>query len=344
MTLPMVEPVHDYPSLGLDVTIEGVISTQYLHNGERMIVQWTTFWESMADYGYVVPVRVEDNPDADRLFPNLSQVMDLIRGNAVTAPGEKILGVTASGSQIVVRVGTEEPFARNFAVTVPAWEDLGTAVTDAQQSAQEAGVDAQRAETAANNVQADVDAAALAAANQVLADLNQQLLDAQAAAGSASTDAGRAEDAADRAEGAADVADVQPASATQTGIVRLKGDLSGTATAPTVPKLLDKYEKPAGGIPEADLDSDVGTALDSARSALQSVPSQYVTTSGQTAALEPYAKTDTVNGQIGGVQNQVDRAVMQVPGQTPLKSWTGTEAQYNAITTKDPNTMYYRTA
>ena len=51
------------------------------------------------------------------------------------------------------------------------------------------------------------------------------------------------------------------ASTTTKGVVQLAGDLSGTADAPTVPALADKYAKPAGGIPETDLASDVVTKL-----------------------------------------------------------------------------------
>jgi hypothetical protein len=45
------------------------------------------------------------------------------------------------------------------------------------------------------------------------------------------------------------------------GIIQLAGDLAGTAAAPTVPGLASKYVKPAGGIPETDLDSTVQTKL-----------------------------------------------------------------------------------
>lgn len=47
------------------------------------------------------------------------------------------------------------------------------------------------------------------------------------------------------------------------GVVQLAGDLGGTAAAPTVPGLASKYVKPAGGIPETDLDSNVQTKLNS---------------------------------------------------------------------------------
>lgn len=45
------------------------------------------------------------------------------------------------------------------------------------------------------------------------------------------------------------------------GLIQLAGDLSGTATNPTVPALATKYVKPAGGIPETDLESNVQTKL-----------------------------------------------------------------------------------
>jgi hypothetical protein len=51
------------------------------------------------------------------------------------------------------------------------------------------------------------------------------------------------------------------ASTLNKGVVRLAGDLSGTADAPTVPALNSKYVKPPSGIPETDLSSDVQTKL-----------------------------------------------------------------------------------
>jgi hypothetical protein len=51
------------------------------------------------------------------------------------------------------------------------------------------------------------------------------------------------------------------ATATNKGVIQLAGDLGGTASSPTVPALASKYVKPAGGIPETDLDSNVQTKL-----------------------------------------------------------------------------------
>lgn len=355
MSQPLTEPVHTYPALGTDVVLEGLVSTAYLHAGERMSVLWTDFWQSMAEYGYVRPVRVDENPDAALYFPTVAQVMALIGEHAVTAPGERILSVTAQGDQIIVRVGTDEPYARDFAVTVPQWEQQATAV-QAAEDAQQAAEDARdRAETAANNAQADVDAAALAAAQQVLSDLNQQLADAQQAASDASTDAGRAETAAARAEAAADVTDVQPADENTTGIVRLTGDLGGTATNPTVPRLADKYERPASGIPASDLAQGVQDSLGAADSALQSVASDDITDSssvGRQVLRAPSASSarnvldaapGSLEGTVSSLTADVARRVQQVSGQDAVKVWTGTEAQYNALSSKDPGTLYFRT-
>jgi hypothetical protein len=52
------------------------------------------------------------------------------------------------------------------------------------------------------------------------------------------------------------------ASTSSKGIIQLAGDLSGTATAPTVPGLAAKYVLPVGGIPQTDLSSDVQTKLE----------------------------------------------------------------------------------
>lgn len=52
------------------------------------------------------------------------------------------------------------------------------------------------------------------------------------------------------------------ATTTTKGVVRLAGDLGGTANSPTVPGLANKYVLPAGGIPQTDLSSDVQTKLE----------------------------------------------------------------------------------
>ena len=51
------------------------------------------------------------------------------------------------------------------------------------------------------------------------------------------------------------------ATSSSKGTIQLSGDLSGSASAPTVPALASKYVKPPSGIPESDLASAVQTKL-----------------------------------------------------------------------------------
>ena len=62
------------------------------------------------------------------------------------------------------------------------------------------------------------------------------------------------------------VTSVSDATTASKGIIQLAGDLGGTATAPIVPGLADKYTFPSGGIPESDLSADVQAALASGSS------------------------------------------------------------------------------
>lgn len=61
-----------------------------------------------------------------------------------------------------------------------------------------------------------------------------------------------------------------PATSTVLGGVKLNGDLSGDANAPTVAGLAGKYVKPGPGIPYLDLVAAVRASLDKADSAIQS--------------------------------------------------------------------------
>jgi hypothetical protein len=59
---------------------------------------------------------------------------------------------------------------------------------------------------------------------------------------------------------------VNDATTTSKGIIQLAGDLAGTAAAPTVPGLTQKYVKPGSGIPESDLAADIQTKLNNGAS------------------------------------------------------------------------------
>lgn len=357
MTAPVQEVNHDYPPIGATVTIKGLVSTPYLHRNETMQVRWSTFWESMADYGYIAPVSVDQNPDADRLFPTLSEVMQLIGTYASTQPGEKILAIRAVGDTLYVRVGVSVPLSREYPVVVPNWESINDSVAAAAQSAASAAADANRAETAADNAQADVNAAANAAAQSVVGQLQNYVNQSGSNAQTSTDAANRAESAATRAENAADQADVQLASPTQVGIVKLAGDLAGTAQTPTVPGLAEKYVKPGSGIPASDLTSGAQTSLGKADSAYQKpgsgIPATDLASSAQTSlgkADSAYQKPGTgipktdLASAVQTTLGLADIAVSAPGNATGWKFWFGTEAAYQAIATKDARTIYLRSA
>lgn len=355
MTTPVQEQSHDYPAIGASVTIRGLVSTQYLHRNQTMIVRWSEFWEAMADYGYIAPVSVEDNPDADRVFPTLKQVSDLIATYATTQPGERILGVRAVGDTLYVRVGTSVELSREYPVVVPNWAAINQSVAAAAQSAADAAASAAAAQTSMENTQADVNAAANAAAQSVRDQLAQYTTQSGENADDAESAASRAENAATRAENAADTVDVQLASPTQVGILQLAGDLAGTANAPTVPELSSKYVKPGTGIPITDLTTGVQTSLGRADSAYQKpesgIPGSDLTeavntllTAAGTAYQKPspgIPKTDL----IAAVQTSLGLADLSL--QAPATGWKFvvlTEAAYQALATKDAKTIYFRSA
>jgi hypothetical protein len=76
------------------------------------------------------------------------------------------------------------------------------------------------------------------------------------------------------------------ASTSDKGVIQLAGDLAGTAAAPTIPALADKYEKPADGIPEADLTAGVQTKLNAADTGSDADVAGYIADSGSETAQE----------------------------------------------------------
>lgn len=357
MSAPVTEMDHDYPPDGSYVTIEGVISTEYLHRDQRMIIRWTTFWEAMADYGYIRPVNIEDNPDADRLFPTLAEVSALIAQGATTLPGEKILGVRAVDDTLFWRVGADMEHSRELPVVVPRWEEIGVYVDRAETAATDAEAARLAAQTIVANGQYNVQQAADAAAQSVLSQTAANASTAVAAKNSAEAAATRSENAATRAENAANQADVQLASPTQVGIVKLAGDLAGTANVPTVPALANKYEKPGSGIPNSDLTAAARTSLGKADTAYQKpgsgIPAsdlaaavQSGVNAGASAYQKPGAgipKADLV-AAVQASLGLADVAVSAPGNATGWKLWFGTEAQYQALPSKDSLTVYLRSA
>ena len=131
-------------------------------------------------------------------------------------------------------------------------------------------------------------ASATASATSATTKAAEAATSATAAAGSATSAAGSASTAttkaAEAAASAASIAAGGPdASPTVKGGIKLAGDLAGTADAPLVPGLADKYVKPGTGIPKTDLDAAVQTSLGKADSALQAAP--VTTVAGKTGAV-----------------------------------------------------------
>jgi hypothetical protein len=112
---------------------------------------------------------------------------------------------------------------------------------------------------------------------------------------------------------------VNDATTTSKGIVQLAGDLAGTATAPTVPGLTQKYVKPGNGIPESDLAADIQTKLNNGASVADAT-----TTSKGTVQLA---------GDLGGTAGVP--TVPGLAGLTPLshKGAAGGVATLDATTT-----------
>lgn len=357
MSAPVTEVDHDYPPDGQYVTIEGVISSPYIHRGERMIIRWTTFWEAMTDYGYVKPVQIEDNPDADRLFPTLAEVSQMIAQGATTLPGEKVLGVRAVDDTLYWRVGMDMAHSRELSVVVPRWAAIRDYVDRAAASAASAGNSRDQAAQIVAQGQYNVQQAANAAAAQVAAQTSADASMATNAKDAAVTAKTAAEAARDRAESAASTVDVHPATPTVLGLIKLAGDLAGTADAPTVPGLAGKYVKPSDGIPKADLASAVQTSLGKADGAYTKPGSGIPASDLASAVQTSLGKADGAYTKPGSgipkadlaaaVQTSLglaDAAVSAPGGATGWKIWTGTEAQYQAITTKDPKCIYLRSA
>lgn len=80
------------------------------------------------------------------------------------------------------------------------------------------------------------------------------------------------------------------------------------------------YSKPSDGIPKTDLASDVQTSLDKADTALQSIPSEYVTETKLTE--KGYATTEQVNGKQDKITDLDTIRSGAAKGATALQSYT----------------------
>ena len=128
MTSPDLNPTprdfYHVPQLGETARVRGLVSTVYLRRNEYMVVRWTDFWTEMVYKGRVSVVGMVNAPSASEYFPTMAEVWRLIEQGATTLPGERILGIRATETHIVVRVGMEEAYGRDIPVPWPALESL----------------------------------------------------------------------------------------------------------------------------------------------------------------------------------------------------------------------------
>lgn len=95
---------YHFPEIGEKVRIRGLVSTTYLQRGETMIISWTQFWEEFVLRNYVDILGMVEEPSANEYFPTMAEIWELISLGAQTLPGEKILGMRASGNLSLIHI------------------------------------------------------------------------------------------------------------------------------------------------------------------------------------------------------------------------------------------------
>jgi len=119
------------------------------------------------------------------------------------------------------------------------------------------------------------------------------------------------------------------ATTTVKGVVRLAGDLAGTADAPTVVGLAGKYVKPVAGIPEADLTTAVQTKLN----APATVTDATTTTKGSVQLAGDLAGTADAPTVVG-LSGKYVKPVAGIP-ETDLSSAVQTKLNTTATSLDD---------
>ena len=115
----------------------------------------------------------------------------------------------------------------------------------------------------------------------------------------------------------------------------LDGILSGMSTS-----IAAKYTKPATGIPSTDLASGVQTSLGKADSAIQSADLATVATTGNYSDLSGTPTIPTVPTTVSSFTNDAGYLTSSSLA-TYAKIWSGTQAQYDALSPDyDSNTIY----
>lgn len=140
---------YHFPEVNTFVRIRGLVSTTYLRRGETMVIRWSPRWEEHVVSNYIDIVGMVEEPAASEYFPTMSEVWALIEKGAQTLPGEKVLGIRATGSQLIFHVGPEDGHGRDEAVQWPELTALLTQVEGMRDETEKYATDATAAVQAA---------------------------------------------------------------------------------------------------------------------------------------------------------------------------------------------------
>lgn len=149
MTSPDIRPknITDYynlPNVGEIVRIKGLVSTTYLRRGETMVIRWTEFWNDFAVRNYIDVLGFVEEPAASEYFPTMAEVWALIEKGATTLPGERILGMRATGQSLIMTVGVDMASARDIRVEWPQLSELLAEVVNLRDNTRELADNAAR--------------------------------------------------------------------------------------------------------------------------------------------------------------------------------------------------------
>lgn len=149
MTSPDIRPknITDYynlPNVGEIVRIKGLVSTTYLRRGETMVIRWTEFWNDFAVRNYIDVLGFIEEPAASEYFPTMAEVWALIEKGATTLPGERILGMRATGQSLIMTVGVDMASARDIRVEWPQLSELLAEVVNLRDNTRELADNAAR--------------------------------------------------------------------------------------------------------------------------------------------------------------------------------------------------------
>lgn len=141
----------------------------------------------------------------------------------------------------------------------------------------------------------------------------------------------------------------KPTSFTPSAHTHTTADVNGLATVATSGSYNDLTDKPT--IPSAQVNSDWNATSGSAQ--ILNKPTlfsgNYADLTDKPSTFAPSAHTHAIS-EVTGLQTELNGksasththdSIIQTNGNTALQFWKGTQAQYDAIVTKDSNTIYF---